>query len=221
MISINDVRKSYGPPECRVEVLRGVSLKIQQGEFLALMGPSGCGKSTLLHLLGGFDQMDSGEIFLGENAIHQMNDQQLTRLRRHTIGIIFQFFNLLPTLTAEENIQLPALLQGQSAPAVRARTTQLLAEVGLSQKADKKIHQLSGGEMQRIALARALIGNPTVLLADEPTGNLDSESSRNVISLLRELGREHGTTIIMVTHSTEIAANADRCLAMRDGNLLI
>jgi len=221
MISINDVRKSYGPPECRVEVLQGVSLKIQQGEFLALMGPSGCGKSTLLHLLGGFDQMDSGEIFLGENAIHQMNDQQLTRLRRHTIGIIFQFFNLLPTLTAEENIQLPALLQGQSAPAVRARTTQLLAEVGLSQKADKKIHQLSGGEMQRIALARALIGNPTVLLADEPTGNLDSESSRNVISLLRELGREHGTTIIMVTHSTEIAANADRCLAMRDGNLLI
>ncbi len=221
MISINDVRKSYGPPECRVEVLRGVSLKIQQGEFLALMGPSGCGKSTLLHLLGGFDQMDSGEIFLGENAIHQMNDQQLTRLRRDTIGIIFQFFNLLPTLTAEENIQLPALLQGQSAPAVRARTTQLLAEVGLSQKADKKIHQLSGGEMQRIALARALIGNPTVLLADEPTGNLDSESSRNVISLLRELGREHGTTIIMVTHSTEIAANADRCLAMRDGNLLI
>jgi len=220
MIRINEVRKSYGPPDCRVEVLRGVSLVIAQGEFLAIMGPSGCGKSTLLHLLGGLDLIDSGEIFLDQNALHAMNDSQLTRLRRDTIGIIFQFFNLLPTLTAEENIQLPALLQGKPCHEVRVRATQLLEEIGLSHRADKKIHQLSGGEMQRVALARALISNPSVLLADEPTGNLDSESSQVVISLLQNLGREHGTTIIMVTHSAEIAASADRCITMRDGHIL-
>ena len=220
MIRVQDVRKCYGGPDCRVEILSGVSLEIPQGEFLAVMGPSGCGKSTLLHLLGGLDQADSGRIFLGRNPLHEMNDQQLTRLRRDTIGIIFQFFNLLPTLTAQENIQLPALLQGKSSREVSTRSVQLLAEVGLSECADKKIHQLSGGEMQRVALARALIGNPAILLADEPTGNLDSESSRIVIALLHQLGREHGTTIVMVTHSAEIAAAADRCIVMRDGHIL-
>ncbi len=220
MISIRQVRKSYGPIDNPVEILRGVSLEIPAGQFVAIMGPSGCGKSTLLHLLGGLDRSDAGEILVADQPLHRMNDDGLTKLRRDKVGIVFQFFNLLPTLTAEENIQLPASLQGVSTSEASQKARVLLAEVGLSNRATHQLHQLSGGEMQRIALARALIMNPPVLLADEPTGNLDSESSTRMVTLLRELGRRHGTTIVMVTHSAEIASSADRLISMLDGRIV-
>jgi len=205
MIRVENATKLYGRADAKgtaVHALNGVSLRIEGGEFVAIMGPSGCGKSTLLHVLGGLD----------ENG--------LTRLRRTKIGFVFQFFNLLPTLTVEENVRLPGLLQNMPTVKIEARCAELLAAVGMEHRAKHRLHQLSGGEMQRAALGRALFMEPRVLLADEPTGNLDSEASAKVVKLFREIGEKHRTTIVMVTHSREVAAAAHRIVEMRDGKVV-
>ena len=223
MIRVEDAIKLYGragETGSAVPALNGVSLKIAEGEFVAVMGPSGCGKSTLLHVLGGLDVLTQGQIFLDGDPIHQLDEAGLTRLRRKKIGFVFQFFNLLPTLTVEENVRIPGLLQGIAAEKLQARAGELLASVGLESRAHHRLHQLSGGEMQRAALARALLMNPRVLLADEPTGNLDSEASAKVVRLFREVGERQRTTIVMVTHSREIASAAHRIIEMRDGKVV-
>ncbi|PTY06040.1 lipoprotein-releasing system ATP-binding protein LolD [Verrucomicrobia bacterium LW23] len=223
MIRIYNATKSYGEGESAVAALRGVSLEVPAGQFVALMGPSGCGKSTLLHILGGLDTLEKGEVYLDERPIHRMGEHELTLFRREKVGIVFQSFNLLPTLTVEENVMLPGLLSNKDVPGggtLRERTLALLDEVGLGKRARHMLHQLSGGETQRAALARALLLKPPVLLADEPTGNLDSEASANVVRMLRELGRNNGTTIVMVTHSREVAGMADRLVQMRDGKVV-
>jgi putative ABC transport system ATP-binding protein len=223
MIRVENATKLYGQPGpegAAVHALNGVNLRISAGEFVSIMGPSGCGKSTLLHVLGGLDRLSSGEIYLDEVAIHRLNEDGLTDLRRRKIGFIFQFFNLLPTLTVEENVRLPGLLQKTNGAEIAERGTMLLESVGLAHRAKHRLHQLSGGEMQRAALARALLLQPPVLLADEPTGNLDSEASAGVVKLFRQIGETHGTTIIMVTHSREVAACAHRMITMRDGRVV-
>jgi ABC-type lipoprotein export system ATPase subunit len=224
MIRVENATKLYGRAgangDTAVHALNGVSLKISAGEFVAVMGPSGCGKSTLLHVLGGLDVLTSGEIFLDEEPIHRLNEAGLTKLRRAKIGFVFQFFNLLPTLTVEENVRMPGLLQNRPAAEIERRCAELLAAVGMESRARHRLHQLSGGEMQRAALARALLMQPRVLLADEPTGNLDSEASARVVQLFREVGERHRTTIVMVTHSREIASAAHRIIEMRDGRVV-
>lgn len=224
MIRVVNATKAYGPgggsESARVHALNGVSLEIAAGEFVAIMGPSGCGKSTLLHVLGGLDVVNSGEVFLDGEAVHQMGEKELTRLRRDKIGFVFQAFNLLPTLSVEENVELPGLLRQQPIAELRRRSGELLEAVGLSHRARHGQHQLSGGEMQRAALARALLLQPPVVLADEPTGNLDSEAGGSVVRLFREIGERHKTTIVMVTHSREIASAAHRVIEMRDGRVV-
>lgn len=223
MIRVENATKLYGRPDANgtaVHALNGVSLQIPQGEFVAIMGPSGCGKSTLLHVLGGLDVLTSGEIFLEDEPIHRLDEAALTELRRSKIGFVFQFFNLLPTLTVEENVRLPGLLQNQPAGTIESRCVELLSSVGMEHRAKHRLHQLSGGEMQRAALARALFMKPRVLLADEPTGNLDSEASARVVKLFRQVGQLHQTTIVMVTHSREVALAADRIVEMRDGRVI-
>jgi ABC-type lipoprotein export system ATPase subunit len=222
MIRVENATKLYGrtgPDGAAVHALNGVSLEIKAGEFVAIMGPSGCGKSTLLHVLGGLDVLTSGEIYLDGEPLHRLDETGLTRLRRLKIGFVFQFFNLLPTLTVEENVRLPGLLQNRPVSEIEERSTALLAAVGMEHRARHRLHQLSGGEMQRTALARALLMSPPVLLADEPTGNLDSEASAKVVKLFREVGERHRTTIVMVTHSREIATAAHRVIEMRDGRV--
>ena len=223
MIRVERAVKLYGKTGAdgaAVHALNDVSLKIDAGEFVAIMGPSGCGKSTLLHVLGGLDRLTSGAIYLEDQPIHQLDEAGLTELRRRKIGFIFQFFNLLPTLTVQENVQLPGLLQNQSPEKIAVRAAELLEAVGLTSRARHRLHQLSGGEMQRAALARALLMEPRVLLADEPTGNLDSEASAKVVQLFREIGERHRTTIVMVTHSREVAGAAHRIVEMRDGRVV-
>jgi ABC-type lipoprotein export system ATPase subunit len=223
MIRVENASKLYGQPGAdgaAVHALNGINLRIAAGEFVSIMGPSGCGKSTLLHVLGGLDRLTSGEIFLDDLAIHKLDENGLTDLRRRKIGFIFQFFNLLPTLTVEENVRLPGLLQKVPAARIEERSALLLESVGLTHRARHRLHQLSGGEMQRAALARALLLQPPVLLADEPTGNLDSEASAVVVNLFRKIGETHGTTIIMVTHSREVATSAHRMITMRDGRVV-
>jgi putative ABC transport system ATP-binding protein len=224
MIRVENATKLYGRADAKaaaVHALNGVSLRIADGEFVAIMGPSGCGKSTLLHVLGGLDVLTSGEIYLDEEPVHRLDEAGLTRLRREKIGFIFQFFNLLPTLTVEENVRLPGLLQNMATAEIERRSNALLAAVGMEHRARHRLHQLSGGEMQRTALARALLMEPRVLLADEPTGNLDSEASAKVVNLFREIGERHRTTIVMVTHSREVANAAHRVVTMRDGRVVV
>ena len=223
MIRVENATKLYGRPGpggAAVHALNGVSLRIEAGEFVAIMGPSGCGKSTLLHVLGGLDVLTSGEIYLDEEPVHRLGEAGLTRLRRAKIGFVFQFFNLLPTLTVEENVRLPGLLQDRPAEEIEGRAAELIAAVGMEHRAQHRLYQLSGGEMQRAALARALLLQPRVLLADEPTGNLDSEASGRVVELFREVGERHRTTIVMVTHSREVASAAHRQIEMRDGRVV-
>ncbi len=219
MLETRDLHKSYQAGDARVDALRGVSIKILPGEIVAITGPSGCGKSTLLHILGALDTPSSGQAYLEGHPLHSLDDDKLTALRRLKIGFIFQFFHLLPTLTVEENVLLPLLLAGRVTPSAKSRARELLAAVGLSDRSHHRPHQLSGGQLQRAAVARALIHRPSVLLADEPTGNLDSASSAIVIQLLTQLARNEKTTVILVTHSDRIAAAADRQIALVDGRI--
>ena len=210
--------KSYVGDGAPVHALRGVHLTVADGEFVAVMGPSGCGKSTLLHLLGALDWPTSGEVLLDGTALSAMTDAELTLVRRHRIGFVFQFFNLVAVLSAAENVALPAVIDGRSPADQRARAMEILERVGIRVAADKVPSQLSGGEQQRVAIARALMNEPTVLLADEPTGNLDYRNGLEVMGLLSSL-HDQGETIVLVTHDPTVAAYADRVVFLRDGQV--
>jgi ABC-type lipoprotein export system ATPase subunit len=210
------LQKEYGHGEGLVRALDGVELEVASGQTLAVMGPSGCGKSTLLHLLGGLERPSAGEVWLAGNRIDQTSEKALARLRRQAIGFVFQAFHLVEELTAAENVELPALLAGWSPRAARRRAAELLQQVGLMDRAQRLPSELSGGQRQRIAIARALSNEPLVVLADEPTGNLDSAATLDVLRLLDSL-RASGQTLVIVTHDARIAATADRLISMRDG----
>ena len=217
MIRMRDVTRAYGTPP--VMALHGVSLEIARNEFVAITGPSGCGKSTLMHLIGGLDKPTSGEVFVDSLALHKAEESELTEYRRTRLGIVFQFFNLLPSMSLLENVSLPLLLQGERLAAAEGRAMEWVELVGLKGKERRLIHQLSGGELQRTAIARALVHKPAVLLADEPTGNLDSENARQVVELLQKIASQSLATMILVTHSEEVAAAAGRRIRMRDGHI--
>ena len=208
--------KTYTGDGIEVLALRGVDLDVGDGEFVAVMGPSGCGKSTLLHLLGGLDRPTAGSIRLGDRQVETLSETQWAVVRRQEVGFVFQFFNLVANLTVAENVELPALLVGASRGEARSRRTELLDRLGVEARADALPSRLSGGQQQRVALARALVNRPRVLLADEPTGNLDSDSARAVLGILRELQAD-GQTLVLVTHDARVAASADRVVRLRDG----
>ena len=217
ILNLDRVKKSYVGAGSVVEAVRGVTLRLEPGDFVALMGPSGCGKSTLLHLCGAMDRPTEGSLTIEGVDIRRLSDDQLTKLRRERLGFVFQFFNLLPTLTVRENIELPLLLAGMAGGESERRARELADRVKLGHRLGHYPQQLSGGEMQRAAIARAVIHQPAMLIADEPTGNLDSVNGENVLALLRELNRETGLTILMATHSLETAAVATRLITMKDG----
>ena len=219
MIRCIDVRKVYRQGNNEIIALDGVSLDIAKGEFAVIMGPSGSGKSTLLHLIGGLDRPTSGELLVDQRLVGQMADDQVTLFRRTRIGFVFQFFNLLPTLSALENVTLPLVLDWRSKEEAEQRATMLLDKVGLQNRQDHLPEEMSGGEIQRIAVARALAFDPPILLADEPTGNLDSKTGESVLSLLRQINRDAGCTIVMVTHSQEAAGYGGRTILFRDGKV--
>jgi len=217
MIRLINVSKIYNGAAGRVAALAGVSLEVAAGEFVALMGPSGCGKSTLIHLVAAVDVPTSGEVWVAGQYLMRLTDAALSRFRRDRVGTVYQFYNLLPTLSAWENVALPALLAGASPAEARERALSLLRRVDLARRAEHWPHELSGGEMQRVAVARALINRPAVLLADEPTGNLDSAAGRDLLQLLEALNAEHRVTILLATHSEDAAAAARRVLHLKDG----
>jgi len=219
MIRCLEVGKIYRQGESEIAALDGISLEIPKGAFAVIMGPSGSGKSTLLQLIGGLDRPSSGELLVDGRLIGQMDDDQVTLFRRTRIGFVFQFFNLLPTLTALENVALPLVLDGVAKSAADRRGAALLAKVGLEKRVDHLPEELSGGEIQRTAIARALAFNPPLLLADEPTGNLDSATGRAILSLLRQINRDDGCTIVMVTHSEEAASYGERRILLKDGRV--
>ena len=209
--------KSYVQGGEAIQVLGGVDITVGHGEWVSVMGPSGSGKSTLLHLLGGLDVPDAGEVVLDGRPLSQMTDDERTRLRAEHVGIVYQFFNLVPVLTATENVALPAVIAGRHPSAYRSRTAELLDLVGLSDHADKLPSQLSGGQQQRLAVARALFAEPAVVLADEPTGNLDVETGAEILDLLGRARRELGQSLLLVTHDPRSAAHGDRVLLLRGG----
>jgi putative ABC transport system ATP-binding protein len=219
VIEVRNVCKTIENPPNRVEILRNISFSVPRGQFLAIMGASGSGKSTLLGLMAGLDTVTSGSIVLDGADITNLREDDLARIRGRKIGFVFQSYQLVPTLTAEENILLPAELSGMTV-AVDRRARDLLARVGLTERAHHYPVQLSGGEQQRIALARAFITQPPVLMADEPTGNLDSGNGAHVLELLLQLNREEGTTLVLVTHDAHLAAHADRIIRLRDGRIV-
>ncbi len=216
LVTARDLTRTYANG---VHALAGISFEIDAGEFVAITGPSGCGKSTLLHLLGGLDTPDHGTLTVDGLALQSAGEADLTRYRRHTVGIVFQFFHLLPTMTARENVMLPLLLHGEAACDARAKADASLELVGLTERAAHFPHQLSGGQMQRVAIARSLVGQPKLLLADEPTGNLDTASAQQVLALLEEIASQGRTTLVVVTHSADVARLARRQLRLRDGGL--
>jgi len=219
MIRCVNVHKAYKTADREVLALRGIDLTIDSPGFYAIMGASGSGKSTLMHLLGGLDKPDQGEIFVAGNALHTLDERALTLFRRTQIGIVFQQFNLIPTLTARENVELPGMLAGDDKAKLHKRSGELLERLGVLQRAGHRPDALSGGEQQRVAIARSLLYSPRVLLADEPTGNLDSVSSANLWTLLKELSQTQEMTVVMVTHEPAAAANCERILVLRDGQM--
>jgi putative ABC transport system ATP-binding protein len=214
-----DLTRVYGEGGATVRALDGASIEVRRGEIVAIMGPSGSGKSTMLHLLGALETPSSGEISLDGERYDGLDDAGLTRVRRDRIGFVFQFFNLLPSLTAEENVLLPALIAGDRGEAARTRARELLGRVRLGARAEHLPAEMSGGEQQRVSIARALLRDPELVLADEPTGNLDSRSSAEVLELLRELSESEQQTVVMVTHDPGAAAIADRVIFLRDGKV--
>ena len=220
MIELQQVSKVYrrGPEE--IQALKVVDLKIAAGKFVAITGKSGCGKSTLLHIIGGLEQVTRGRVILAGRDLARLKEPELTRFRRDKVGVVFQSFNLLPLLTLAENVALPRVLQGVAYPQARAEAGRWLTEVDLAARLDHKPHQVSGGEMQRAAIARALINDPAVVLADEPTGNLDSATAAQILQLFSHLHRQWHKTVILVSHAPEAGSFADRVLRMQDGRLL-
>lgn len=220
LIKISDVSKSYSRGNNTVPVLENLNLTVEQGDFLALMGPSGSGKSTLLNLIGGLDQPTSGSIEIGGKKINTLSAGALAKWRSQQVGFVFQFYNLLPILTAQKNVELPLLLTRLSSAQRKYRAQTALEIVGLVDRADHRPNELSGGQQQRIAIARALVSDPSLLVCDEPTGDLDRQSADEILSLIQTLNREHGKTIIMVTHDPKAAMYAKHCLHMDKGELV-
>jgi putative ABC transport system ATP-binding protein len=220
LVRVRDVHKVYRRGNEKIEILQGVDLDVPQGDFLALMGPSGSGKTTLLNLMGGLDRPSAGAVEVAGQPIHQLSDGQLAQWRARHVGFVFQFYNLLPVLTAEKNVELPLLLTKLSASARRQHAATALAVVGLADRAKHFPRQLSGGQEQRVGIARAIVTDPTLLLCDEPTGDLDRKSGDEILDLLQALNREHGKTIIMVTHDPHAAARARRTLHLDKGSLV-
>jgi putative ABC transport system ATP-binding protein len=220
IVSTENLTKIYGTGEAAVTALNDINLSIQEGEFVAVMGPSGCGKSTLLHLLGGLDRPTRGSVRIHDADLTTLSDDRLTELRRKQIGFIFQFFNLIPVLDAVANASLPLVLDGVRQPEANARAEEWLRRMGLADRLHHRPDQLSGGQQQRVAVARALAHDPALVLADEPTGNLDSRAGDEIAALLRRISTEWGRTILMVTHDPRIAAYSDRIVFLKDGTIV-
>lgn len=214
-----NIIKDFQLGDTKTRVLKNISLKVIQGEFVSIMGQSGSGKSTLLYILGGLDVPTSGSVFMNGMDISKFNDEKMSRIRRQNIGFVFQFYNLIPNLNVTENIMLPLLLDGKKMRDYKKTLKDILEVVGLSDKRGHTPRELSGGQQQRVAIARALIGNPEILFADEPTGNLDSHTGAEIMSLLQRINKERGQTIIMVTHSPEAAKSSNRVITVSDGLL--
>ena len=218
ILEVTNLCKTYGKGDTMVKALDNVSFSVEKGEFIAIVGPSGSGKSTLLHILGGVDVPTSGNVIIDKTDISQLNETALAIFRRRQIGLVYQFYNLIPILTVEENLTLPLLLDGKKPDAKTVGN--LVNQLGLEQRLQHLPNQLSGGQQQRVSIGRALINNPALLLADEPTGNLDSENSREIISLLRRFNKQSNQTVIIITHDERIAFSADRVIAIEDGKIV-
>lgn len=219
LLNISNLEKTFERGTQKVRALQGINLQVHQGEFVSIMGPSGSGKSTLLHLMGGLDRPTKGIVSIEDEPINQLSDEALSLFRRRKLGFIFQFFNLLPTLNALENVALPRLLDGESIDSIRPDALSLLEKMGLASRAYHRPDELSGGEMQRVAIARALVTRPLLILADEPTGNLDSKTGQSVLEQLRSMAKDEKKTIIMVTHDPSAAAYGTRLLKLKDGQI--
>jgi len=217
MVEARGVEKTYAAGGVRVHALRGVDLLIPRGEMVAVMGPSGCGKTTLLNCLSGLDEFDGGEVLVGGESISGMSDRKRTRFRAQKMGFIFQTYNLIPVLSAVENVELPLLVAGAKPKEARRRAHAALETVGVPEQANKRPAEMSGGQQQRVTVARSLVNEPAIVWADEPTGALDSETSGEIVDLLVRLNREHGQTFVLVTHDAAVAARAHRTIRMRDG----
>ena len=220
MIELIDVRKVYKAGRFEVVALDGVNLKVEEGEFIAIMGPSGSGKSTMLNLIGCLDKPTSGKVIINGVDTSKLSDKELTDLRRDTIGFIFQHYYLIPTLTALENVELPMVFKGIPKSEREKRAKELLSLVGLAKEADRKPKELSGGQQQRVAIARALANDPSILLCDEPTGNLDTRNGKIIMDIIKNLNKEKNVTVVLVTHDPATAEYADRIIRMRDGRIL-
>jgi putative ABC transport system ATP-binding protein len=220
IIQAQQVQKIYRSGQLRVEALRSIDLTVAKGEMIAIMGPSGCGKTTLLNCLAGLDTVDEGDIFIQGDNLRDLTDNQRTAYRAQHMGFVFQDFNLLPMLSAVENVELPMLISRVPSRKARNRAMELLERVGLADRARHRPAELSGGQRQRVTIARALTNNPAIVWADEPTGNLDSESANDVMDLLCRFNREHGQTLVLVTHALEVGQRANRIIRMQDGNIV-
>ena len=218
ILNIQHLTKVYGKGDCATRALDDVTLSVPEGQFLAIVGSSGSGKSTLLHLMGGVDRPTSGSVYLAGNDVYSRNVEQLAVLRRREVGIVYQFFNLIPTLTVLENMTLPVALDGR--PVNEGRLRELVKTLGLEGREDHLPSQLSGGQQQRVAIGRALMNSPAVLLADEPTGNLDSRTSAEIMAILRDANKRLGQTLVVITHDESIALTADRIVAVEDGRIV-
>ncbi|MDO5124682.1 MAG: ABC transporter ATP-binding protein [Eubacteriales bacterium] len=217
ILEVNHLSKTYGKGDTLVKALDDVSFTVEQGEFVAIIGPSGSGKSTLLHILGGVDTATAGSVVIGGEDISKLNETALAVFRRRQIGLVYQFYNLIPILTVEENLTLPLLLDGRKPD--KRQIDSLVDRLGLSNRIDHLPNQLSGGQQQRVSIGRALINNPALMLADEPTGNLDSENSKEIVSLLKQFNKELNQTVIIITHDEKIALSADRIISIEDGKI--
>jgi putative ABC transport system ATP-binding protein len=215
-----DVWKVYGSGETEVTALQGVNISIQRGEMIAVMGPSGCGKTTFLNCFSGLDEVTRGEVTLEGVNLHSMDDRTKSEYRARRVGFVFQAYNLLPVLSATENVEMPLLIAGVPGREARERAREMLRELGLGDRLDRRPAELSGGQQQRVSLARALVGRPAIVWADEPTGNLDEEDSRQVTTLLRQLNKTYGQTMVVVTHDATVASGCDRTVRMRDGKFV-
>ena len=217
MVEANNLHKTYDAGTFQVKALRGIDLKVSKGEMIAVMGPSGCGKTTLLNCLSGIDSINEGKILIGNKPIHELSDDHLSDFRANFMGFVFQTYNLLPVLTAQENVELPLLISGYSQKEASIKSKKRLATVGLEDWYDHKPAELSGGQQQRVAIARALVNDPVIVWADEPTGNLDSQNEEDIMNLIIKLNKENKQTFILVTHSDNVGSKADRIVYMKDG----